>query len=215
MARKRLAALKEFSDLGAGFKIAALDLELRGAGNILGGEQHGQIAAVGFEMYVRMLEEAVRELKGEEVLPEIHSSINLGLEIRIPQEYVADEHQRLRLYKRIADARGEEEAVTIQGELADRYGPPPDAVVNLLRFSVLKSTVERLGVEAIERRGGALNIKFHQESRIDPAKLLEIVGRHDGAQFTPAGVLRLPLHGRETAEAILDYVTGLFTWENG
>ncbi len=104
IARKRLAALKEFSDLGAGFKIAALDLELRGAGNILGGEQHGHIGAVGFDMYVRLLEETVHELKGEEVPLEVHSTLNLGLDIRIPSEYIADEHQRLRAYKRIADA---------------------------------------------------------------------------------------------------------------
>ena len=84
IARKRLAALKEFSDLGAGFKIAALDLELRGAGNLLGGEQHGHINSVGFDTYVRLLEETVRELKGEEVVPEIHSALNLGLDIRIP-----------------------------------------------------------------------------------------------------------------------------------
>ncbi len=211
IARKRLAALKEFSDLGAGFKIAALDLELRGAGNILGGEQHGQISAVGFDMYVRMLEEAVRELNGEEVVPEIHSSINLGLEIRIPQDYVSDEHQRLRLYKKIADAKTQEQADQIQGELVDRYGPSPDAVLNLLRFTVLKSSVERLGVEAIDRRGGAVNIKFHQDARVDPQRLLEIVQQNEGASFTPAGVLRLPLHGRDTAESILDYLRELFT----
>ena len=105
IARKRLAALREFSDLGAGFKIAALDLELRGAGNLLGGEQHGHIAAVGFDTYVRLLEETVRELKGEEAPLEVHSSLNLGLDIRIPPEYIADEHQRLRAYKRIADVK--------------------------------------------------------------------------------------------------------------
>src|ERR1700733_15699208 len=104
IARKRLAALKEFSDLGAGFKIAALDLELRGAGNILGGEQHGHIGAVGFDMYIRLLEETVHELKGEEVPLEVHTTLNLGLDIRIPSDYIADEHQRLRAYKRIADA---------------------------------------------------------------------------------------------------------------
>ena len=104
IARKRLAALKEFSDLGAGFKIAALDLELRGAGNLLGGEQHGHINAVGFDTYVRLLEETVRELKGEEVLPEIHSTLNLGLDIRIPPDYIADENQRLRAYRQIASA---------------------------------------------------------------------------------------------------------------
>src|SRR5438067_11535044 len=89
IARRRLAALKEFSDLGAGFKIAALDLELRGAGNLLGGEQHGHINSVGFDTYVRLLEETVRELKGEEVVPEIHSSLNLSLDIRIPTDYIA------------------------------------------------------------------------------------------------------------------------------
>lgn len=210
VARKRLAALKEFSDLGAGFKIAALDLELRGAGNLLGGEQHGQIEAVGFDMYVRMLEEAVQELKGEEVPLEIHSTLNLGLDIRIPQDYISDELQRLRTYKRIADARDPEEAEKITAELADRYGPPPDAVLNLLQFSVVKSLVERVGVEAIDRRSGVLNIKFHKQSKIEPAKLLEIVKGTEGAQFTPAGVLRLPLNGIESAPDILNYVSRLF-----
>jgi transcription-repair coupling factor (superfamily II helicase) len=210
VARKRLAALKEFSDLGAGFKIAALDLELRGAGNLLGGEQHGQIEAVGFDMYIRMLEEAVQELKGEEVPLEIHSTLNLGLDIRIPQEYVSDEHQRLRTYKRISDARNEEEAAKIRAELEDRYGPPPDAVLNLLQFSVVKSVVESVGVEAIDRRQGGLNIKFHKQSKINPAKLLEIVKGTEGAQFTPAGVLRLPLNGMDGAQDILAYLKRLF-----
>ena len=126
IARKRLAALKEFSDLGAGFKIAALDLELRGAGNLLGGEQHGHIEAVGYDTYVRLLEETVRELKGEEVPLEIHASLNLGLEIRIPASYIAEEAQRLRSYKRIADITDDASAARITDELADRYGPVPD-----------------------------------------------------------------------------------------
>jgi len=210
IARKRLAALKEFSDLGAGFKIAALDLELRGAGNLLGGEQHGQIAAVGFDMYVGMLEQAVRELSGEEIAPEVHSTLNLGLDIRIPQDFIGDEHQRLRIYKRISEAQTHDDAERIKAELADRYGPPPEAVLNLLQFSVLKSTVQRLGVEAVDRRNGIINIKFHEHSKIDPAKLLEIVKGTEGAQFTPAGVLRLPLEGLDTAPAILGHLDRLF-----
>jgi transcription-repair coupling factor (superfamily II helicase) len=210
IARKRLAALKEFSDLGAGFKIAALDLELRGAGNLLGGEQHGQIAAVGFDMYVGMLEQAVRELSGEEIAPEVHSTLNLGLDIRIPQDFIGDEHQRLRIYKRISEAQTHDDAERIKAELADRYGPPPEAVLNLLQFSVLKSTVQRLGVEAVDRRNGIINIKFHEHSKIDPAKLLDIVKGTEGAQFTPAGVLRLPLEGLDTAPAILGYLDRLF-----
>ena len=94
VARKRLAALKEFSDLGAGFKIAALDLELRGAGNLLGGEQHGHIEAVGYDTYIRLLEETVQELKGEEVPLEIHATLNIGLDIRIPPDYIPEEAQR-------------------------------------------------------------------------------------------------------------------------
>jgi len=203
VARKRLAALKEFSDLGAGFKIAALDLELRGAGNILGGEQHGHIAAVGFDMYVRLLEETVHELKGEEAPLEVHSTLSLGLDVRIPSEYIADEHQRLRAYKRIADASSGEEAAEALAELEDRYGPAPHAVRNLLQFSVLKSAAQRLGIEAIDRKQGALNVKFHKDARIDPKRLMHLVTSTDGAQFTPAGVLRLPLDGASEAGKIL------------
>jgi transcription-repair coupling factor (superfamily II helicase) len=206
IARKRLAALKEFSDLGAGFKIAALDLELRGAGNLLGGEQHGHIEAVGFDMYVRMLEEAVQELRGEEVPLEIHSTLNLGLDIRIPAEYIADEHQRLRAYKRIADASTHDDATKILAELSDRYGPAPEAVQNLLEFSLLKSMAQKIGVEAVDRRGGALNLKFHQASKVDPARLMNLVESTRGAQFTPAGVLRIPVDGAQGPAALLAHV---------
>src|SRR5580698_3798693 len=204
IARKRLAALKEFSDLGAGFKIAALDLELRGAGNLLGGEQHGHINAVGFDMYVRMLEDTVRELRGEEVAPEVHSSLNLGLDIRIPSGYIADEQQRLRAYKRIADAVSAENSAELLAELEDRYGPAPDAVRYLLKFSALKSAAQKLGIEAIDRRQGALNVKFHAEARIDPNRLMNLVNETEGAQFTPAGILRIPLDGAAGAAAVLD-----------
>jgi transcription-repair coupling factor (superfamily II helicase) len=204
VARKRLAALKEFSDLGAGFKIAALDLELRGAGNILGGEQHGHIGAVGFDMYVKLLEETVHELKGEEVPVEVHSTLNLGLDIRIPAGYIGDEHQRLRAYKRIADAATPDAANEILAELEDRYGPAPDAVRTLLKFSTLKSAAQKLGIESIDRRQGALNVKFHQEARIDPQRLMNVVTHTEGAQFTPAGVLRLPLDGASAPGSVLD-----------
>ena len=193
VARKRLAALKEFSDLGAGFKIAALDLELRGAGNLLGGEQHGHIEAVGYDTYVRLLEETVKELKGEEVPLEIHSTLNLGLDIRIPPEYIADEAQRLRSYKRIADAKDEEQARKIADELADRYGPAPVEVSNLLRFSLLKTMAQRAGVESIDRRQMVANVKFHPQSKIDPQRLMHLVRNTSGVQFTPAGVLKWPL----------------------
>jgi len=204
IARKRLAALKEFSDLGAGFKIAALDLELRGAGNLLGGEQHGHINAVGFDMYVRMLEETVHELKGEEVPLEIHSTLNLGLDIRIPSDYIADDNQRLRIYKRIASATDAAQRQTIEKELEDRYGPVPDAVKNLLEYSSLKTAAQNIGIETIDRRQAIANIKFHKEARVDPEKLMALVAHTPGAQFTPAGVLRMPLDGLTGAGEILD-----------
>ncbi len=193
VARKRLAALKEFSDLGAGFKIAALDLELRGAGNLLGGEQHGHIEAVGYDTYVRLLEETVRELKGEEVPLEIHATLNLGIDIRIPSSYISDETQRLRSYKRIADVKDEEQAKRLIEEIADRYGPVPEEVTNLVRFSLLKSLAEHTGVESVDRRQGFVNIKFHQQSKVDPFRLMALVRNTAGVQFTPAGVLKYPM----------------------
>ena len=203
VARKRLAALKEFSDLGAGFRIAALDLELRGAGNLLGGEQHGHIEAVGYDTYVRLLEESVRELKGEEVPLEIHSSLNLGLDIRIPPEYISDEAQRLRSYKRVADVKAEDQASKILDEMSDRYGPVPDEVRSLVRFSMLKSFAERSGIESIDRRQGFANIKFHPQSKVDPFKLMNLVRNTAEAQFTPAGVLKLPVAAGIAPERLL------------
>jgi transcription-repair coupling factor (superfamily II helicase) len=207
IARKRLAALKEFSDLGAGFKIAALDLELRGAGNLLGGEQHGHINSVGFDTYVRLLDETVRELKGEEVVPEIHSALNLGLDIRIPPEYIGDENQRLRAYRQIANAADAEARDRAEKELEDRYGTVPEAVRNLLRYSALKTLAEQIGIEAVDRRHNVLNIKFHKETRVDPARLMNIVAKTKGAQFTPAGVLLLPLDGQAGAGEILGFLS--------
>jgi transcription-repair coupling factor (superfamily II helicase) len=206
IARKRLAALKEFSDLGAGFKIAALDLELRGAGNLLGGEQHGHINAIGFDMYVRMLEDTVRELRGEEVAPEIHSSLNLGLDLRIPSGYIGDENQRLRAYKRIAQAVDASEREKVEQELADRYGPVPDDIKHLLKYSGIKTAAEKIGIEAIDRRVSILNVKFHEETRVDGEKLMALVSSTPGAQFTPAGVLRLPVDGAGTPAAVLDFI---------
>ena len=153
IARRRLAALKEFSDLGAGFKIAALDLELRGAGNMLGGEQSGHIEAVGFELYTSMLEEAVRKMKGEEEKPaHAGTSINLGISVRIDSSYIPEENQRLRMYKRIAGAEDLATLADVRGELQDRYGDPPESVLNLLAAGELRLLCERLGIAQLDRK---------------------------------------------------------------
>jgi transcription-repair coupling factor (superfamily II helicase) len=156
IARRRLAALKEFSDLGAGFKIAALDLELRGAGNMLGGEQSGHIEAIGFEMYTTMLEEAVSRLKGEgrEERPQV--TVNLGISLRIDEDYIAEEGQRLRMYKRIAGAETDAVLTEVRAELEDRYGKPPESVLHLLAAGEIRLTCERLGIAQIERKRTAI-----------------------------------------------------------
>jgi transcription-repair coupling factor (superfamily II helicase) len=176
------------------------------AGNLLGGEQHGHINAVGFDTYVRLLDETVRELKGEEVVPEIHSSVNLGLDIRIPPEYIGDENQRLRAYRRIASAADAAAREQVEKELEDRYGPAPESVRNLLLYSALKTAAEQIGIEAIDRRHSVINIKFHGGTRADPTRLMKFITSTTGAQFTPAGVLVLPIDGQGTAGEILRFV---------
>jgi transcription-repair coupling factor (superfamily II helicase) len=152
IARRRLAALKEFSDLGAGFKIAALDLELRGAGNMLGGEQSGHIEAIGFEMYTTMLEEAVSKLKGEGQQERPQVTVNLGISLRIDEQYIPEEGQRLRMYKRIAGSQSPAELTEVRAELEDRYGKPPENVLHLLAAADIRLTCERLGIAQIERK---------------------------------------------------------------
>jgi transcription-repair coupling factor (superfamily II helicase) len=192
-ARKRLAAIQEFADLGAGFRIAAKDLEIRGSGNLLGGEQSGHIAAVGFEMYMKLLEEAVAELKGEKVEEEIEPSINLNVDIYIPKTYVPDENLRMMFYKKIASARDEQRLTELRNEMHDRFGVLPENVEGLLEFIRLKQFAKQIGVISIARDASTVAIKFHPDARINPNRLLEIIAQNPAAKFTPAGVLSFPL----------------------
>jgi transcription-repair coupling factor (superfamily II helicase) len=189
LAKKRLAALREFSDLGAGFRIAALDLELRGAGNLLGRQQHGHIEAVGFDMYCQMLERAVAERKGEAVRPERRTTLNLGLDIRIPREFIESENLRLRIYKRIAGISTDEEREEVRKELEDRFGPLPSSVRNLLDYAVLKGLAERLAVASIDRRGNEVGIKFYEDTPIKTDKLVRVIRSQRGMKLDPTGVL--------------------------
>ena len=202
IARRRLAALKEFSDLGAGFKIAALDLELRGAGNLLGGEQSGHIEAVGFELYTQMLDRAVREMKGEAAADEPTTQLNLGLNIRIPVDYIPEENQRLRMYKRIAGVEMEAQLNDVGAELQDRYGEPPAAVRNLLEYAALKLLALRVGATTIERKRDLVSIKFRQNAVIDPARLARFVSSQRGAQFSPEGTLKFAMNTNGADEVL-------------
>jgi transcription-repair coupling factor (superfamily II helicase) len=206
IARRRLAALKEFSDLGAGFKIAALDLELRGAGNMLGGEQSGHIEAIGFEMYTSMLEEAVSKLKGEDRHERGATQLNLGISLRIDESYIPEENQRLRIYKKIAGAQDEAAIADVRAELEDRYGEPPESVAHLLEAAVLRLECEKLGVSQVDRKRDQIHMRFMEKANVDPSRLMMLVAKNvkRGAQFTPQGVLRYPLSSSDPQEVLME-----------
>jgi transcription-repair coupling factor (superfamily II helicase) len=202
IARRRLAAIREFSDLGAGFRIAALDLELRGAGNLLGGQQSGHMEALGFDLYTQMLERTVAELRGEEVEDETSVTINLGVDVAIPDEYISDMGQRLRTYKRVSSARDEATLASIRTETEDRYGRIPLSVDRLFAYARLRRLAEELGIVSIDRTPDGVAIKFSEKARISPEKLGEFVTTTTGAVFTPNGVLRLVLTEDEQDEVL-------------
>jgi transcription-repair coupling factor (superfamily II helicase) len=210
VARKRLAAMKEFSELGAGFRIAALDLELRGAGNMLGRQQHGHIEAIGFDLYVQMLERAVAKLKGEEAAPELRTTLSLGMDVRIPPEYIPSENLRLRTYKRVSSVASEAEKEDIHKELEDRFGALPKSVENLLDFAVLKSICERLRIAAVERQGSKIALRFHPETTLEPASVVKVVRSRKGIKLDPSGVLWMEVdRGEAVTGALRKVLEGL------
>jgi transcription-repair coupling factor (superfamily II helicase) len=213
-ARRRLAALKEFSELGTGFRLAALDLELRGAGNLLGAEQHGHLNAIGIDLYLKMLEQTVEELKGAPQRIEVRTTLNLGLDIKIPDSYVADESQRLRLYKRISSLATPEARAELEAELTDRYGPIPPSVSNLLAYGLLKSAAEQLLVQSIERKAEDIWMRFHEQTPLEPKRITTFVRRRREASLRPDGVLRFRLRnaGENTLQEVQNVLQELQTW---
>jgi transcription-repair coupling factor (superfamily II helicase) len=202
ISRRRLAAIREFSDLGAGFRIAALDLELRGAGNLLGGQQSGHMDALGFDLYTQMLERTVAELRGEAVEDETSVSINLNVDVAIPDDFVQDMGQRLRIYKRVSSARDEETLRGVRAETADRYGRLPEAVERLFDYARLRQLAETVGVISIDRTPAGIAIKLSERARVEPAKLMALVAERSGAAFAPSGVLRIDLTDDETMRVL-------------
>jgi transcription-repair coupling factor (superfamily II helicase) len=201
VAKKRLAAIKEFSDLGSGFRVAALDLEIRGAGNLLGGEQSGQIDAVGFEMYMQLLEQTVRELKGEEIEDDVRATVNLKVDLRIDDSYVPDMNQRLMLYRKVAAARTEDEIDRVLEEAADRYGPLPSSVLNLADYGRIRVMADRLGIETIDRDARLIVLKFRPQAKVDPVRLVALVRQRPELTLVPPSGLKVDL---DRAEGRLD-----------
>lgn len=199
VARKRLAAMKEFSDLGSGFRVAALDLEIRGAGNLLGGEQSGTIDAVGFEMYMKLLEETIRELKGEDLEDDVRATVNLKVDFRLDDQYVPDMNQRLMIYRRMAGARSEEEIAKNVDEVRDRYGPPPTAVLNLADFARIRVLADHLGIETVDRDGPLVVFKFRDKAKVDPMRLIGLVQDRADLTLLPPSTVKLNLRADPTA----------------
>jgi len=197
VARKRLAAMKEFSDLGSGFRVAALDLEIRGAGNLLGGEQSGTIDAVGFEMYMKLLEETIRELKGEDLEDDVRATVNLKVDFRLDEQYVPDMNQRLTIYRRMAGARSEEEIGRNVEELRDRYGPPPTAVLNLADFARIRVMADGLGIETVDRDGSLVVFKFRDKAKVDPLRLIGMVQERADLTLLPPSTVKLDLRATQ------------------
>jgi transcription-repair coupling factor (superfamily II helicase) len=193
VAKKRLAAIKEFSDLGSGFRVAALDLEIRGAGNLLGGEQSGHMDTVGFEMYTKLLEETIRELKGEEIEDDIRATVNLRVDLKIDEAYIPDMNQRLMVYRRIASARSEDELERAVAEVRDRYGPPPESILNLADYGRIRVMADQLGLETIDREGDRVVFRFGQKTPLDPARLVTFLERRKDVTLVPPAGMRLEL----------------------
>jgi transcription-repair coupling factor (superfamily II helicase) len=189
VARKRLAAIREFSDLGTGFRVAALDLEIRGAGNLLGGEQHGHIETVGFDLYCQLLERTVEELRGEKPEEEIAISIKLNLDIRIPETYISDTSQRLRMYKRISSSTAGEELDALRQEMVDRFGQYPEPVENLFRYARLRQEIMALQIQSVEKNKDQVFFRFVDRSKVSAEKLMKLVTRNKNATFSPQGLL--------------------------
>lgn len=191
IARRRLSAIREFSDLGAGFRIAALDLELRGAGSVLSGEQSGHLDSLGFDLYTKMLNRTIQELRGDEIEDETSVSLNFGLDVSIPREYIGETGQRLRTYKRISSAETEDELRKIYVELQDRYGALPASVENLFEYSRLRQLAEVMRVVGIDKTTEGIAIKLSEDSKISPEKLMKLVETEEDTTFSPNGILRV------------------------
>jgi transcription-repair coupling factor (superfamily II helicase) len=190
-ARARLAAIQEFCELGAGFRIAARDLEIRGAGNLLGAEQHGFMEAVGFETYCQLLEESVAELQGRPTVSTREVELKLALDLQLPESYIPEPALRLAFYKRLAACADDDALAGLVEEARDRYGPAPPQLAALAQAQSLRIAARRAGIAAVARRAGRWTL------RLDPAlgpppDLAAALGTWSGARVAPSGEITLP-----------------------
>ena len=185
-ARSRVEALERHTELGSGFQVASLDLELRGGGDLLGAEQSGSVASVGFDMFCRMLDEAVHEMRGEEVVHDVDPELSFDVEALLPEDYVTDVGVRLSLYKRLASAADESHVGEIAAEMEDRFGPPPEEARRLVALMTLKTELRRLRALGCEANGRAVTLHLREDTPLDPAKITALIRRNAGKwKITP------------------------------
>jgi transcription-repair coupling factor (superfamily II helicase) len=207
-AQRRLRALQELTELGSGFKLALRDLEIRGAGNLLGAQQHGHIAAVGYDLYSKLLAEAVRELSGEAPTPSVEPVISVAVEGFVPEDYVPEVNQRLAFYKRLAGAGSDAEIDELRAELADRYGPLPEAALRLLDIVRIRVVARALGIEKVEAGEGRALITFAPSTPVDPGRLVAAVQASRGRlKFKREFTLEAPV-ARGDWPAVRDSILG-------
>ena len=180
VAEKRLAAIREFTDLGSGFKIAMRDLEIRGAGNLLGAEQHGHMEAVGYDLYCKMLNEAVKHLKGEMEEEPYVTTVDLNVDAFIPSTYIPNEYQKLDIYKRIASVENEEEMESMLDELLDRYGDVPKKVQQLLNIALLKALAHSVYVTSVEQKNGAIRFTMYEKAKVKVEEIPKLIEQYKG-----------------------------------
>jgi transcription-repair coupling factor (superfamily II helicase) len=185
-AMRRLRAIQELSELGSGFRLAVQDLEIRGAGNLLGPSQSGHIAAVGFELYTQLMERAVKELRGEEIIEEVTPEIRFHLPAFIPEDYVEDPGERLNLYRRLSLSRSDEEVETIREELVDRFGRIPEEAEHLLEVIRVKIILTKLSIRKFEETTSQIVLTFDEKTRVSPERVVAFLHKGEGRhRFTP------------------------------
>lgn len=225
VAEKRLAAIREFTELGSGFRIAMRDLEIRGAGNVLGKAQHGHMAAVGYDLYCKMLETAVRKAKGQKVAEEKHTTVNLSADAFIPDSYIMNESQKLEIYRKISQVTSLDDCDNIRDELRDRFGETiPAPAENLLRIALIRAVAEKMDIEDVTGEDGVIRYTMTKDAKIHVENIPALIAaRHRKLVFVPKGAPRGDLKGQpyfelgypvsgipsKDEETLLDSVEGL------
>ena len=219
IAEKRLAAIREFTDLGSGFKIAMRDLEIRGAGNLLGAQQSGHMEAVGYDLYCKMLNEAVKEAKGIKTEENFETSIDINTNAFIPPTYVSNEMQKLDIYKRIAGIQTEEEAEEMLEELIDRFGEPPKSVQNLLTIARLKYMAHGAYIAEVSQKGDELKLVMFEKAAINPVRIPQLLDVcKPSLRFTadskPYFTYKMYANSREKGKDVIEILRNLLEMMN-